>query len=94
LKAEAVAYLGGQCLDCGLIDDCVPVYDFHHIDSDDKDTIITRLICRMAMRKAEPNFNDLRPELDKCELLCATCHRRRHHKDKAALFAPSDDITD
>jgi hypothetical protein len=70
IKKEAIEYLGGQCIDCGIID--VPhIYDFHHLDIDKKD---------FSIGKQAKSFNSIKPELDKCVLLCANCHRKRHHK--------------
>jgi len=68
-KRQAVAHLGGKCLDCGLVD--IPdVYDFHHLDPSTKDGAISNLINRSWAR--------IVVELEKCVLLCAVCHRKRH----------------
>jgi hypothetical protein len=69
-KAEAVAYLGGKCNECGLVDDCIDVYDFHHKDQNEKDFTISQ--------RRGWSFERLKVELDKCVLLCANCHRRIH----------------
>lgn len=69
-KRWAVEYLGGRCVDCGLVDEIVDVYDFHHRDRSAKEVQVARLFGCSRDR--------IRVELDKCELLCATCHRRRH----------------
>lgn len=69
LKQRCVEYLGGHCQDCGLVD--VPeVYDFHHLDPAQKDFSFGE--------KGNRSFDSLRAELDKCLLLCANCHRKRH----------------
>ena len=70
-KIEIVEYMGGQCVDCGLIDDPV-VYDCHHLDPTKKD---------FSIAKTTKTFKTLKPELDKCVLLCANCHRKRHKFD-------------
>lgn len=67
-KKQAVEYKGGSCEDCGLVDPCMDIYDFHHIDPSTKDFAISG--CR--------SFEAMKPELDKCVLLCANCHRKRH----------------
>lgn len=70
-KKKAVAYLGGACQDCGLKTDVVQVYDFHHRDPSLKDFTIAKFITS--------DFDTvIAPELDKCDLLCANCHRIRH----------------
>ena len=70
-KSQAVTYLGGQCVDCALIDPVADVYDFHHRDSSEKD---------FSIGKTTKSFERIKVELDKCDLLCANCHRRRHAK--------------
>lgn len=67
-KREAVKYLGGKCLDCGLVDS-VEVYDFHHRNPKGKD---------FSIGKNAKSFEKIKAELDKCDLLCSNCHRKRH----------------
>ena len=68
-KEEAIAYLGGRCVDCG--DAFHPsVFEFHHRDPSKKD-----LTGSQIKRGA---WTRVRLELDKCDLLCANCHRIRH----------------
>lgn len=72
-KVEAIEYLGGKCLDCGLklFGDNYSIFDFHHRDPSEKS---------MEWRKMERS-NDwelVKSELDKCDLLCSNCHRMRH----------------
>ena len=69
IKERAIEYLGGKCTDCGLIDD-VCVYDFHHEDPAKKEISFGQ--------RGGISFEKLKPELDKCVLLCANCHRKRH----------------
>jgi hypothetical protein len=65
----AVEYKGGKCHDCGgVFPACV--YDFHHLDSSKKDFMIGR---------TNRGWDKLRPELDKCDMLCSNCHRIRHN---------------
>ena len=68
-KREAVEYLGGKCQDCGLVSHAC-VYDFHHRDPSQKD---------FTLGKNFKSFASIKDELDKCDLLCANCHRIRHH---------------
>jgi len=67
-KLECVNYLGGACQRCGY-SKCLAALDFHHIESDDKEYTI-------AHHKVP--FNQIKKELDKCELLCSNCHREHH----------------
>jgi hypothetical protein len=70
MKSKAVDYKGGQCFDClGVFSLCV--YDFHHLDPTEKEVSPGNLLGR--------KWENIVPELDKCVLLCANCHRIRHH---------------
>jgi hypothetical protein len=62
------------CVDCG-IDDPVAL-DFHHKPGTEKKFKIAD-----AMR-IRVGLNQLRSELEKCEPVCANCHRRRHRSSK------------
>ena len=67
-KTAAVNYKGGRCVDCdGVFPICA--YDFHHLDPSTKD---------FEIGKRHMDLDRLKPELDKCVLLCANCHRIRH----------------
>lgn len=72
-KQQIVNYLGGRCIDCDIVD--IPdIYDTHHINPSTKEFSIAK--------SAGQTFNDkLKVELDKCILLCANCHRKRHAYD-------------
>jgi len=79
-KRDAVAYLGGQCADCGL---AYPdaVFEFHHRDPLAKEFSFTKLRGRA--------WKTITTELDKCDLLCANCHRTRHwegEKEKPSKY--------
>lgn len=69
IKKQAIEYLGGHCVKCGYAEDFPEVYDFHHVDPSTKDYDIFKSV------KA---FEVIKPELDKCILLCANCHRKEH----------------
>ncbi len=55
---------------CGIKDECIEIYDFHHIDPSKKKFAIGN-----GYRKT---WEDLKNEVDKCILLCANCHRKEH----------------
>lgn len=71
-KAKAVAMYGNACYDCG---ETYPPYvmDFHH--EGDKEGNPSKFLGRNTLSKAIE-------ELDKCILLCANCHRRRHFDEE------------
>ncbi len=68
LKQKAVEYKGGKCQMCGLVDECLAIYDFHHTDPSKKEFTIAN----------KKGFN--KEELDKCIMICANCHRKVHFK--------------
>lgn len=58
-----------SCQDCGESD---PVcLDFHHLDSKTKEYDVSR------MTWGTP-FEKIKKEIEKCIVLCANCHRKRH----------------
>jgi hypothetical protein len=65
-KEKAVAYKGGKCQRCGFVGPVV-CYDFHHRDRATKTWSIAVIRRR--------NWDSVVKELEKCDLLCANCHR-------------------
>jgi len=74
LKQKAIEYKGGKCEDCGGVFHR-RAYDFHHLNPEEKEGKLTQMF---RSRKWEY----ILPELDKCVLLCANCHRIRHSEDE------------
>lgn len=74
-KQECVAYKGGKCARCGY-NKYIGALDFHHTNPDEKDLNIAH---------ARMPFEQLKPELDKCILLCANCHREVHAELRGQL---------
>ena len=69
VKQEAVDYLGGKCLLCNY-DKCQEALDFHHVYPEQKEFAIRD--------KSSKTFKTILPEIQKCVLLCANCHRELH----------------
>lgn len=70
MKQMSVDYLGGKCNRCGY-NKCIDALDFHHINPKEKDFNFSENgHCR--------SWERVKKELDKCELLCANCHREEH----------------
>jgi len=59
------------CAKCG--DSRFYVLDYHHINPDEKEEKISRLIAHNVKEQT------LQEELNKCILLCANCHREFHY---------------
>lgn len=69
-KLKAIEYLGGLCYSCNQSFHPA-VFEFHHRNPNEKDRDPSKLLSLKWERVTE--------ELDKCELLCANCHRLVHH---------------
>ena len=74
-KEKAVFYKGGKCQQCEY-DKCIAALEFHHRDPAAKEF-------RLSSGKTR-NWDKVQKELDKCDLLCANCHREVHDAWKAA----------
>lgn len=79
IRLQAVAYLGGKCMKCGY-NKYIEVLEFHHGDPTQKDFNVSRKgHCRSWERVCK--------EIEKCDLLCANCHREVHaEQNKVAAF--------
>ena len=71
LKQKYVDYLGGKCLICSYNKN-IKALDFHHKLNTNKKFTIANAI------KRKWKWESVKEELDKCELLCANCHREAH----------------
>lgn len=72
-KQQLVDYKGGKCNKCGY-DRCVAALDLHHRDPNKKNFTFSHI----KMTSFEKNKDIICNELDKCDLLCANCHREIH----------------
>lgn len=71
-KLELVKSRGGKCELCGY-DRNIAVLEFHHINPDEKEF-------QLDMRHlSNTSLERLKEEADKCQLLCANCHREVHN---------------
>lgn len=73
MKQKAVDYLGGKCIGCGR--EGLPcIFDFHHHLTIKNFTVTARI-----RRPPRITWEELKVELDLCQLLCAICHKRIHN---------------
>ena len=70
LKAMALEYKGGRCEMCGY-SRCSEALEFHHEDPEAKEFAL-------GHRGLTRSWEKIKQELDKCQLLCANCHREVH----------------
>lgn len=71
INKKLVQFFGGKCQICGIPGDpCI--FDFHHLNPDEKEVNMAGLICRTR------DWDTLVTEGKKCALLCSNCHRMVH----------------
>ena len=75
-RQDRIEYLGGKCVGCGTTENL----EFDHIDRTLKEFTISK--------KPDYTFERIKPELDKCRLLCKDCHavKTRAHHDNDELL--------
>ncbi len=72
-RRALIEYKGGKCMDCkGTF--VSALLDFHHRDPRNKSF-------GLSFNRMERPIQELKKEADKCDLLCANCHRLRHWKE-------------
>lgn len=65
-----------ETLKCEICDENHPAcLDFHHINPEEKDFAIGRIMDYMSWRK-------LKAEIAKCRVLCSNCHRKEHYNQR------------
>jgi hypothetical protein len=70
MKRALVDARGGACTRCGY-NKCINALEFHHKDSAQKDF-------NLSQAGRTPSLATLKKEAEKCELVCANCHREIH----------------
>jgi len=83
-RREMIVFLGGICVSCGSKDNL----QFDHIDPSTK--------CFAIMSKWTKEWHEIEKELNKCQLLCASCHlnktriERSLRKKSSSLSTPAN----
>jgi len=81
---QLTADMGGRCQRCGY-DACAAALDYHHVNSQEKNALVSHLA---NQRK----WNDAITEANKCILLCGNCHREYEHGYWTGEFVKRDGI--
>jgi hypothetical protein len=73
-KLEIIEYLGGECVRCkGTLENIHwTAFDCNHKDPSQKS---------FGIGQAGHNIDNIKDELDKCELVCSNCHREITHEN-------------
>jgi hypothetical protein len=70
-KEECIDYKGGKCINCGY-NKCPAALEFHHRNPKEKDFSVSHI--------SVVTLNEnIKKELDKCDLLCSNCHKELHY---------------
>lgn len=70
VKAKWLEYKGGaRCSICGY-DKYIGALEFHHVNPDEKEFSFSKM--------RSYNFERVKPELDKCIVVCSNCHKELH----------------
>ena len=78
IRLKAVNHLGGKCVRCGY-SKYPEVLEFHHKDPLKKEfNVSAKGHCR--------SWDRVKEEIEKCDLLCANCHREIHVEMKLAAL--------
>lgn len=77
-KNKMYQYIGNYlknhpCIDCGEIDICV--LEFDHKDKNLKIDHVSKIVSNIR------SFELLKKEIEKCDVRCANCHRRKTEKE-------------
>jgi hypothetical protein len=70
LRTMAIQHAGGKCIKCGY-NKYPEVLEFHHRDSKQK-------LFGIGQRGLTRSWERIKNEIEKCDLLCANCHRELH----------------
>lgn len=73
-KLTLIDYKGGQCEICGYNDNLAAL-EFHHIDPNLKKFPLD------SKHLSNSKWEIIKEEADKCQLLCARCHREIHNPE-------------
>ncbi len=69
---QVLNYVGKlKCVRCGYTKDKLNYFDFHHRDRKTKEDGVMTIVLNNSWEQAKL-------EIDKCDLLCPTCHREVH----------------
>jgi len=63
-----------KCNRCG--ETHIACLEFHHLDPTEKEGNIGHICRRYSTER-------LKREMEKCEVLCANCHRKEHYKEES-----------
>ncbi len=71
-KIKFIEYKGSKCTDCNISYPNEPyvIFDFHHRDPKAKEFDWSKMRLQSEDR--------IKKEIDKCDLLCSNCHRKKH----------------
>lgn len=80
-RAYVIEYLTkNPCVACGEND--IRVLEFDHIDPSTKKHNVGRMVASQHHSIAA-----IQKEIDKCQVICANCHRRKTHEERGIYWS-------
>ena len=76
MRLKAIEHAGGKCIRCGY-NKYPEVLEFHHRDPSQKDF-------NVSSKGHSRSWERVKAEIEKCDLLCANCHRELRVEQKLA----------
>lgn len=77
-KLEAFQYKGGmRCIRCGINTPIFGLYALHHRDPTQKEFQWEQMRSK--------TLEEIKPELDKCDVLCHNCHYIVHYEERESV---------
>lgn len=73
-KLKMIEYKGGKCENCGY-NKCIRALTFHHKNSNQKSFTLDQ------RNMSQKTYDEIKTEIDKCELLCFNCHMEHHYNN-------------
>ena len=74
-KRKLINIFGNECSMCKMSNLPMAVYEFHHVNAEEKEDRISNLLGRRS-------FDKIMNEAKKCEMVCSNCHKIIHYGDE------------
>ncbi|MEK6908949.1 MAG: hypothetical protein AABX23_02775 [Nanoarchaeota archaeon] len=74
MRLKAIEHAGGKCIRCGY-NKYPEVLEFHHRNPAEK-------LFNISLKGHCRSWERIKAEIEKCNLVCANCHRETHVEEK------------
>jgi len=73
-KKKIIDHMGNQCWKCGAKNLPICVWQWHHLNPEDKEIALSQLLNK--------SFEKILSESEKCVLVCSNCHKTIHYGEE------------